>query len=230
MSSSSSTVSSISSISSSSSSSTLPGNDQTDKKKIAFMITTSMKQDLQETLGYPAEDIKKITPLQASLILNHKVPPEEFQERLPILEREYEEEQEKQRQQEIEEQEAKMARQTSQQESQPEQEHQDYTFTTTSSSFTPTELASSLGIESGFSDTWYEVVEVKPHTGERVRQGLYPNPEEAQLGLETRVMIRERQREKDKDRYGNNQDKEYSTFEVCEISREKVLQQQEQES
>jgi hypothetical protein len=45
--------------------------------KVAFMITASMRKELSERLKYTAEDIKAMTPLEASLILHHSVKPTE---------------------------------------------------------------------------------------------------------------------------------------------------------
>jgi hypothetical protein len=215
-------------------------NDNSDnKKKIAFMITTSMKQELQDTYKYTVDDVKKMTPLQASLVLNHQISPEEYDDKVPTLQEEYEKEQEQARllekekiekQQQEEEAEEQQRRQQQQEKEQQKMMtmKDNYILTTpdsaTSSSASPEVLAAAIGIQSEMKDTWYEVVEVKPN-GERIRQGLYPNEEEAQEGLETREMIRDRQKEKDEHRHRNDSAKkiEYSTFEICEISRGKVL-------
>lgn len=70
-------------------------NNNKKKKKIAFMITSSMKQELQEDrLGYSAEQIKKMTPLQASLVLNHQVTAKRYDETIGVLEEKYQKEQE----------------------------------------------------------------------------------------------------------------------------------------
>lgn len=69
--------------------------------KVAFMITSSMKQELKDKLGYDADQIKQMTPQQASIVLYHAVSPDTFDGRLPILEEEFAmEQEEKQRQQE----------------------------------------------------------------------------------------------------------------------------------
>jgi hypothetical protein len=188
-----------------------------------------MKQMLQETLGYDPDQIKKMTPMQASLVLNHHVSPDKFDEQLPVLEKAYEEEQEALRQQQ--EERAKL-----EQEQQQEQQRQPtdstlaappyYVFEDTSSSLSPAELASAIGAESGFEETWFELMEIKP-SGDAVRQGLYPNMAEADLGLETREMIRDRQMEKDQHRYGGDHaNKEYSTYEIREVSRSEIMRQQ----
>jgi hypothetical protein len=204
------------------------------KTTIAFMITTSMKQKLQETMGYSMDQIKKMTPLQASLVLNHQVPPADFGEQLPLLEKEYEQEQEEWRKQENQRLKLELECQGRQQ----EQENQSLdvpvdngqlppkdTVIDTSSSFSPEQLASAIGVKSGFEDTWYEVVEVKPD-GDSVRQGLYPNTAEAELGLETRELIRNRQIEKDRKRHGENHPQVYSTFEIREVSRSELMEEQ----
>lgn len=203
------------------------------KTTIAFMITATMKQKLQETMGYSMDQIKKMTPLQASLVLNHQVSPDKYGEQLPLLEKEYEQEQAEWRKQEKE----RLKHEQKDQERQQEQENHtsdvslnygqlpQNTITHTTSSFSPEQLASGIGVESGFDDFWYEVMEVKPD-GDAVRQGLYPNIEEAELGLETREMIRDRQIEKDRQRHGENHAQVYSTFEIREISRSDLMAEQ----
>jgi hypothetical protein len=208
--------------------------DTANKKKIAFMITASMKQELTDNLGYSVDDIKRMTPLQASLVLNHQVAPADYDEKLPILEQEHEAEQEELRRQEAEKAERQRLEQEAQQEKelqsrlrqQRAREESQATFDTTSSSFSTEDLANSIGVESGFDETWYEVVEIKPN-GDNIRQGLYPNQAEADLGLETREMIRDRQMEKDRERLREEIDEsDYSTYEIREISRATVMKQQ----
>jgi len=76
-------------LSSSSSSSSSEGNDVGTTAKIAFMVTASMKQELSEGLGYTMDQIKTMTPLQASLILNERISPQDMEIRLPIAEEAY---------------------------------------------------------------------------------------------------------------------------------------------
>lgn len=58
------------------------------KAKVSFMITTPMKEHLKE-MGYTADAIKKLTPLQANIILEQKVSPDNMNELLPTLEAEH---------------------------------------------------------------------------------------------------------------------------------------------
>ncbi|KAG7348555.1 hypothetical protein IV203_017260 [Nitzschia inconspicua] len=197
-------------------------------KKIAFMITSSMKQQLQDSLGYSVEHIKTMTPIQASLALNHRLEPEKYDEQMTILEKEYENEQEQLRQQEQERLQEEQQRQAQEQlQLTSTKPPPDYVFEDRSSSINPEELASAIGVESGFGETWFEVVEVKPN-GEVVRQGLYPNMAEADLGLETRELIRDRQMEKDEHRFGAANEKVYSVFEIRQVSRSEIMEQQYQ--
>lgn len=53
--------------------------------QVAFMITSAMRTELSGNLGYTAEQIKSLTPVDASLILHHKVKPDEKEEKLPGL-------------------------------------------------------------------------------------------------------------------------------------------------
>ncbi|CAB9519217.1 expressed unknown protein [Seminavis robusta] len=63
--------------------------------KVAFMITTAMRIELTESLGYTAEGIKSLTPKEASLILHHSIKPEMKEEQLPGILEAYEAEKEK---------------------------------------------------------------------------------------------------------------------------------------
>ena len=64
-------------------------NDKSSEKEnvaqVAFMITTAMRKELSENLSYTAENIKSLTPVDASLILHHQLKPEEIEEKLPGL-------------------------------------------------------------------------------------------------------------------------------------------------
>jgi hypothetical protein len=55
--------------------------------RIPFIITSSMKSRLEE-LGYLTEDLKTLTPLQATLLLEHQIAPSERMSQLPVLEQE----------------------------------------------------------------------------------------------------------------------------------------------
>jgi hypothetical protein len=71
--------------------------------RVAFMITASMKEELADKLGYDIDQVKQMTPLQASLVLHHQITPDVFEEQLPIAEQEYEVQRvEEQRQRELE--------------------------------------------------------------------------------------------------------------------------------
>jgi hypothetical protein len=52
--------------------------------KIPFMITKSMRADLEE-LSYGPETIKSMTPIQASLVLRHSLPPERYETEIDAL-------------------------------------------------------------------------------------------------------------------------------------------------
>ena len=55
--------------------------------KIPFLITSSMKDALgkERGLGYTVDQIKKMTPLKATLLLQHQVDPKEMENRLPQI-------------------------------------------------------------------------------------------------------------------------------------------------
>ena len=60
--------------------------------KVAFMVTGRMKGQLAE-LGYSPEDIKSLTPVEASLLIEHGVAPTEKEQQLPGLVQAHEEQQ-----------------------------------------------------------------------------------------------------------------------------------------
>lgn len=67
--------------------------------RVAFMITSSMKQELVDGLGYDANTIKAMTPQRASLVLHHAVPPESYDATISGLEEAFHEQQRQQQQQ-----------------------------------------------------------------------------------------------------------------------------------
>ena len=66
--------------------------------RVAFMVTSGMKMELQE-LGYSVQQVRAMTPVTSSLVLQHQVPPQDYEERVPTLVQAYEQEQWAQQQQ-----------------------------------------------------------------------------------------------------------------------------------
>jgi hypothetical protein len=97
------------------------------KARIAFMVTASMKTELADKLGYDLNQIKKLRPLQASLILNHDVKPENMEVQLPLLEQEHaaREEEGRQRQEEEERQRQEEEERQSQEEEERQRQEQE---------------------------------------------------------------------------------------------------------
>ncbi len=89
--------------------------------KVAFMITSSMKRDLVDGLGYQASVVKGMTPQQASLVLHHRLAPDSYEEQISELETAFAEEQQRQRE-ELEEQQRKQQELEAQQKRQEELE------------------------------------------------------------------------------------------------------------
>lgn len=166
--------------------------------KIAFMVTASMKQELSERLGYDAEKIKTMTPLQASLILNESIEPNEMATKLPMAEAEYELQRQK------EEAEARERAEQLQQDlltvdRQPAASMAKVDFGVTqffgvgegymSRDELPDRQNSNIG-EFFSGSEWFEVTETNA-AGETSRVGLYLDKNEAELGLKTRRDIAE---------------------------------------
>ncbi len=183
--------------------------------RIAFMITSSMKSDLVDGLGYQASDVKGMTPQQASLVLHHRLAPESYEEEISNLEKEFEEEQEKrQREQQqelqtLESSEEELAESKSSTngssdslvQASEESNGESTTLLIESSSSHKNEDAPSPPTPQqhtlddieirGDTDLWYEVVEIQEDGVERneIRHGLYKDRDEAVLGLEARQDI-----------------------------------------
>ena len=168
--------------------------------RIAFMITSSMKRDLVDGLGYQASVVKGMTPQQASLVLHHRLAPESYEEEISSLEKEFEEEQQQELQ--ILESEPSTNR-VSESLVQTSEESNDESTTLliessasheseeVSSPSTPREpTLDDIEIRDG-TDLWYEVVEIQEDGVERneIRHGLYKDRDEAVLGLEARQDI-----------------------------------------
>jgi len=160
--------------------------------KVAFMVTASMKQELSERLGYDTDQIKSMTPLQASLILNESISPADMESKLPAAEQAYEEQRRK------EEEEARIKAEKEQQEidmvkQQPIAGDSGSTQLFGGGYMSNNELDevqnSSIGAFFSASE-WFEVRETTPD-GKTSRVGLYQDKEEAELGLKTRRDIAE---------------------------------------
>ena len=179
------------------------------KVRVAFMITSAMKSELTDQLGYDSEQVKKMTPVQASLLLNNKVPSEEMESQLPILEKKNAEEEEKEQQRRRKEEEKELQRKQEEEQLRMQQNvmpntetsngggtvyelHRDSISTTTEDGFASANILDSNNENAwGRGSSWYEVVETQPN-GESSRVGLYLVEEEAQLGMETRQMVADR--------------------------------------
>ena len=169
--------------------------------RIAFMVTAPMKVELMDRLGYTADQIKSMTPLQATLILNQSIVPDELEAKLPLAEQEYEEQRRQQ-----EELQARLHAEQEHLRQQQEQEamvHSMHPPLQSSSSSTDraqffgggyrsrNELEEHHNIGLFFSASeWYEVTETNK-AGETTRVGLYQDKDEAELGLKTRRDIAE---------------------------------------
>ncbi len=161
--------------------------------RIAFMVTVPMKLELMERLGYDAEQIKSMTPLQASLILSQSISPEEMEIKLPLAEQEYE----AQRQQEEQDARLHAEKELLEQQAILSVEHQPEVPMGSAQYFggggyrSRNELDENHKIGIFFSASeWFQVTETNKD-GETSRVGLYQDKEEAELGLKTRRDIAE---------------------------------------
>ena len=169
------------------------------KARISFMITSAMKADLADRLGYDPEKVKQMTPLQASLLLNNNVPAEEMESRLPILEKEHIEEEEREQQRRHEKEQLRLLESlhanagVSPSTNDVYAMHRD-PISTTEHGYISANIMDDGNYRNdawGRGSTWYEVIETRGD-GESSRVGLYLVEEEAQLGLETRQLVADR--------------------------------------
>jgi hypothetical protein len=173
--------------------------------KVAFMVTASMKQELKERLGYDMDQIKTMTPTQASLILSQSIAPDAMEERLPVAEQEYEAQRKqeyeaqhkKQQEEEVQEQEnLRLSTKQEEERMMVDPQHPFAEMATTTTWFANTGGYASRNLlndpedDGGFGDVWFEVTETKD--GETSRVGLYLDEREGQIGMETRQEIASR--------------------------------------
>jgi hypothetical protein len=178
----------------------------TETAQIAFMITSRMKQQLREELGYNETLLKSMTPLQASLVLQNQIIADDYNDKLPQLEKDYHKQQELKRKEEeelrarIEQHEAELDQVA------PVNESPCSTYTESPPSkqvlrppqtpFLQHASVSSVNQSTGgIKITWYEVIQTQPD-GEEQKMGLYKCPEEAQEGIDALQYIAERRKEK----------------------------------
>eukprot|EP00934_Nitzschia_sp_Nitz4_P008665 Nitzschia sp. Nitz4//scaffold188_size43225//1742//2521//NITZ4_007341-RA/size43225-processed-gene-0.5-mRNA-1//1//CDS//3329539832//8655//frame0 len=165
--------------------------------QVAFMITSSMRQQLSQEMGYSIEQIKQMTPTQASLLLRHNIPPEEMADRLPKAEETYEQQRAVK---DIPKQEPQPQKSSSVPERfSPQEAHQAANVSlSTEAASTPRTPESdsfhsdnSLSVETWNNVTWFEIVETKQIIdGKQIqRVGLYRDRSEAELAMQTRREI-----------------------------------------
>jgi hypothetical protein len=175
--------------------------------RVAFMITSSMKQELIE-LDYDEPSIRKLTPVEASLILQHKIAPALQAEQLPRIVQEHEQQQQQQQQQQqaeisspepqpegtVDEKDPMLSAAESEKESirgAPEPEKEPLLIASEAPPEHPVDAEDKPipGAQKG-KRLWYEVVEIKDGTPTVV--GLYTNTKEAEVGIETQRFFAER--------------------------------------
>ncbi|GAX26160.1 hypothetical protein FisN_18Hh276 [Fistulifera solaris] len=175
----------------------------TETAQIAFMITSRMKQQLREELGYNETLLKAMTPLQASLVLQNQIIADDYNDKLPQLE-DYHKQQELKRKEE-EELRARIEQHKAEENELARVNESSRSSSTESfpskqvSSQTPFLQNASLSSVSqstgGNKITWYEVIQIRPD-GEEQNMGLYKSSEEAQEGIDALQYIAQRRKEK----------------------------------
>ena len=175
--------------------------------KVAFMITSNQRLELSERLGYQSDDIKKLKPVEASLLLANNVTPDEKDAKLGGLIQEYNEELSRQHQQ------AKLEAEKLQLDEQLQSWSPEMTETeTTADEQQKTLLLDEVkqaameeaentdeGTGTGSAKMWYEVVETKVSDGSNIPVALYQDEEEAKLCLELKEGFAERRAQEKKE-------------------------------
>lgn len=175
---------------------------QQQRATISFMITTDMKQQLAQ-LGHDEAAVRRLTPVQASLVIEHGLAPSDVDAKLPQLVADHEA---------LAAAQAEARRAQAEEQVRREQQHQ---MASRSSSSRRTPL-SSLPYASTNQDgqkvaaedvlslhgkpkvTWYEVVELDTDGHQTDIVGLYLSESEAALGLETHEFFAQRRRQDQK--------------------------------
>ena len=167
--------------------------DKKNVAKVAFMITSTQRIELSERLGYRAKDIKKLKPVEASLILQHNVSPTEVDDKLAGLVQDYndtlarEHQEAKLEAEKLASQNLAMAQTPFHQES---SDKEDTLFgniqreaTNEGKEISSDENQSSSAL-TGATRLWFEVVETRVSDGSAIPVALYKNEEEAKMCLE----------------------------------------------
>ena len=174
--------------------------------RVAFMVTSAQKEELKERLGYTADQIKKMTPVEASLTLHHNVEPSQAADGLPGLVQSFQDQQQKEAEQRIQEQkeaEERIRKQEAEQKMMKEQmeasmkvpdetetEPRPTGFLTSLPFASRNELADESMKKTNDERIWWEIMETDSK-GETSRVALYLDREEAEAGLEVRRSLAE---------------------------------------
>lgn len=178
--------------------------------KVAFMITSSQRTELSERLGYEPEDIKKLKPVEASLILQNNVCPDDVDAKLGGLVQEHNDELVRQHReakheakQEAEQLQAKQL--TNENEAAevevPTDEKQADPLLLEEVKLAALEKAEDFeeGTSMGSAKMWYEVVETRVSDGSAIPVALYQDEEEAKMCLELKEGFADRRAKEKKE-------------------------------
>ena len=175
--------------------------------RVAFMITSQQKVELADELGYTSDEIKKLKPAEAAIILEHRVGPNERTTRLPHLMEEQEAEQARQRHEDTLPASHAVSDTVASPESTPSTLDTGTVATGTTDKGNNTGSNSdgqNLSLQSSESESgpepsptdtntpkWFQVVETAQDGTETVH-GLFKDREEAELCLDTKQHIRKK--------------------------------------
>lgn len=168
--------------------------------KVAFMITSSMRQELTERLQYEPHQIKSLTPTDAMLILDNSVKPSDVKAQLPALQKEYEEAR------------VLAAEEAAKQHAaEVEQKRRESEL----SSVIEESVSRSVPSDDEQGTTWYQVVECKDGEEPSV-VGMYLDKAEAEFGQQTHQDLADKRVERDK----YTDPEKPSTFEIRTVVKE----------
>jgi hypothetical protein len=183
-------------------------NNNKNAAKVAFMITSNQRLELSERLGYQSDDIKKLKPVEASLLLANNVTPDEKDAKLGGLIQEYNEELSRQHQQakleaeklQLDEQLQSRSPEVTETETTAD-EQQEKTLLLHEVKQAAIEEAENTdeGAATGSAKMWFEVVETKVSDGSTIPVALYQDEEEAKLCLELKEGFAERRAQEKKE-------------------------------
>lgn len=180
-----------------------PDNHKRNKKqvaRVAFMITSTQRAELNERLGYSPEAIKQLKPVEASLILQHDLAPDDKDGKLAELVQEYNDDLARQHQEAKLQAEKLAASQRVASAGATKGDHEETVVLDGTAAYTDSDKTTSNVASVGKAKEWFEVIETRVSDDSSIAVALYQDEDEAKLCLELKEGFADRRaREKQED-------------------------------